>query len=103
MDVHNWITGLKDLKQFLSVVILSAPDDFPQEDYLSEDEQLNLERSFNYIRKSFSVIPEISENPDKLQSYMEITEQAYREYELGEVVKGAKLLQEMRSNIEAEL
>ena len=38
----EWVRSPEDLRDFFSYVLLSAPDEFPVEDFLAPDEQMNL-------------------------------------------------------------
>lgn len=49
----TWVKDFEGMIDFLSQVIVHAPDNFPKEDYLDEDEQLTLELRFlNYAKVS---------------------------------------------------
>ena len=52
-----WIKNLNTFCDFLSLVIVHAPDDFPREDYLSDDEQLTLESAFAELYGGLRFLP----------------------------------------------
>lgn len=54
----HWVENTNDLLDFLSYMVLYAPDDFPEEDYLSLSEQMNLEKAFDMLDKGMGFLKE---------------------------------------------
>ena len=92
----TWVKNVAGFRDFLSLVIVHAPDEFPQEDYLARDEQLNLVRAFGELYKGLGLLS--SSAPPSSQVDMaalrDLLDRALIAYKAGEDVKGAHLLQE---------
>jgi hypothetical protein len=84
-----WIKNLNTLRDFLSLVIVHAPDDFPREDYLSDDEQLNLESAFAELYGGLRFLP-VDRQMTRLRSLLDEALAAYRS---GNDMEGAHVLQ----------
>lgn len=95
----RWIRHLHELHDFIGLVILSAPDRFREEDFLSDDEQLTLQSAFAEIRNGLELVP-VSENDphyhDRLRAILDESLSAYR---AGERKEGAHRLQDFRDMI----
>lgn len=52
----TWVRDIDSLYNFIGYVVLRAPDRFPREDYLKEDEQMTLERAFDELRYGVELI-----------------------------------------------
>ena len=88
-----WVRNFEGLLDFLSLVIVHAPDDFPKEDYLRDDEQLTLEMAFEEIGNGMRFV--VDKIPDEkvlqqLRSHFNSSLAAYRQ---GDDIKGAHFLQ----------
>ncbi len=84
-----WIKNLNTLRDFLSLVVVHAPDDFPREDDLSDDEQLNLERAFAKLHAGLRFLP-VDRQMTRLRTLLDEALAAYRS---GNDVEGAHALQ----------
>lgn len=84
-----WIKNLNTFRDFLSLVIVHAPNDFPKEDYLSEDEQLRLESAFAELYGGLRFLP-VDRPVPRLRSLLDEALGAYRS---GDDVRGAHVLQ----------
>ncbi len=90
----RWVGSLEDLQEFISYMVAYAPDEFPEEDYLQPEEQLNLEKAFQEIFRGMEMVDRALKDPiraKKLRTMLEESLQAYRE---GDDVRGAHLLQD---------
>jgi hypothetical protein len=83
-----WIKKLNTFRDFLSLVIVHAPDDFHKEDYLSEDEQLSLESAFAELYGGLRFLP-VDRPMAHLRSLLDEALAAYRS---GNDVRGAHVL-----------
>lgn len=92
-DVKGWIKSAKDYRDFLSIVMLSAPDDFPSEEYLPESERLTLDNSFGYLLEALDHVDVFSQNKKFKIRLKEMLIAAYEKYKNGDVVDAAKTLQ----------
>jgi len=93
----NWVKNLNDLLDFLSYMVLYAPDEFPEEDYLSPEEQMNLEKAFEVLNNSMEFVREKISNGDQLQQLQGLLNDSNTAYKDGDDVKGAHLLQEFEA------
>ncbi|ALX11477.1 hypothetical protein P350_07915 [Burkholderia cepacia JBK9] len=83
---------------FISYVLLSAPDDFPAEDYLSADEQMTLEKAFVELQSALPVVvPKFSS--DCLPLLRTMLEMSLEAYQCGDPIRGAHILQEFEGLI----
>jgi hypothetical protein len=90
----RWVNSLEDLHEFISYMVAYAPDEFPEEDFLRPEEQLNLQSAFQEIFRGMDMVDHVLRDPiraKKLRSMLDESLQAYRE---GDDVRGAHLLQE---------
>ena len=94
-----WIRNLNGFLDFLSLVIVHAPNDFPKEDYLHDDEQLTLESAFKELSDGMKFVePEVSTSAalDALRGQLD---QALALYRQGDDVKGAHVLQDFEQRL----
>lgn len=92
-----WVKNVPTFKDFLSLVIVHAPDDFPKEDYLAPDEQLNLARAFGELYKGLEMLLDSRCSSLQVTALRGILDRALTAYRSGEDVKGAHLLQEFEA------
>lgn len=92
-----WVKSIPGLRDFLSLVIVHAPDEFPQEDFLKPEEQLNLERAFAELQHGLSLLVEQKGNARPATQLAAILDAAYRAYQENDDVRGAHFLQEFES------
>jgi hypothetical protein len=78
---------------FISTVLLCAPDSFPRRDWLKPSEQLNLERAFQVLKDHFSLVRDRVDDEARLAPMEAELAAALRAYQAGEVGNGAKRLQ----------
>ncbi len=93
----RWIKNLNDLLDFLSYMVSDAPDEFPEEDYLSSDDQMNLEKAFKILNSSMEFVKEKISNSDQLKKLQSLLDKSNAAYTNGEDVKGAHILQEFEA------
>jgi exonuclease VII small subunit len=94
-----WVNSFEGLMDFLSLVIVHAPDEFPKEDYLRDEEQLTLDMAFAELRQGMQFVEKRIHNQPviaRLQSLLDESLAAYRE---GDDLKGAHLLQDFESMV----
>jgi hypothetical protein len=95
----SWVKSFEGLLDFLSLVIVHAPDEFPKEDYLADDEQLTLELSFEELNQGMQFVKQRINDGNivmQLQYLLDASLAAYRE---GDDVKGAHFLQEFEKSL----
>lgn len=83
---------------FISYVLLCAPDEFPEEDYLPPDEQMTLEKAFaELLTKLPLVTPRVPS--DRLPLLKTMLEMSLEAYQNADSIRGAQLLQEFEGLI----
>jgi hypothetical protein len=97
-----WIKNFSGFTDFLSLVIVHAPDDFPREDYLDDHEQLNLEGAFEALTDGMSLVAKRVHQTEVLSSLRAELHSALVAYRRGDDVEGAHILQRFESRLRAE-
>jgi hypothetical protein len=95
----RWVRHLASLHDFIGFIVLRAPDRFPKEDFLSDDDQLTLDRAFDELRTGLEFVETSDRDPhfhDRLNATLDESLAAYR---AGERKKGAHLLQDFQDMI----
>ena len=83
---------------FISYVLLCAPDDFPDEDYLSPDEQMTLEKAFAELLTKLPIVtPRVP--PDVLPLLKTMLEMSLEASQHADSIRGAHILQEFEGLI----
>ena len=94
-----WIRDIDSLYDFIGYVVLSAPNAFPEEDYLQPEEQMNLERAFEELRKGIDLIDPTMMDDAKHRRLLSLLEESLNSYQAGDEVNGAHLLQDFEALI----
>jgi hypothetical protein len=94
-----WVRDIDSFYDFIGFVIVSAPDEFPREDYLSDDEQLNLDRAFSELRHGVELVEKDFPGADRGRGLNAILDEALALYRAGEDVKAAHLLHDFEQKI----
>lgn len=92
--IHN----PNDLMNFLSYMVLYAPHDFPEEDYLRSSEQMTLERAFQVLNDGVFLLRGGFRDKD-VCSVQSLLNESMEAYMAGDIVKGASLLQKLESMV----
>lgn len=95
----NWINSLDDLHDFISFVILYAPDEFPEEDFLAPNEQLDLTRAFEEIRRGLTFLRGHFDDRAEREALLRMIDESLDAYRKGDAVKGAHLLQALEQQV----
>lgn len=96
------VWGFNDLhafKDFLSMVILCAPDQFFEEDFLPADQQLNLERAFEGLEHGFRITAEETGKASLVESCRRLAAEALTHYQSGRDMEGQRKLEEAEALI----
>ena len=89
------ISDADGLYDFIGYVVLCAPDDFPNEDYLAPEEQMTLDRAFAELHNALPLLdPEVAAG--KLDLASSLLEQSLAAYRAANVHSGAHLLQDFQ-------
>jgi hypothetical protein len=89
----TWVSDVNSFYDFIGYVVLCAPDRFPVEDYLSSDQQMNLEKAFVELRKGVDLV--VTAPDEKRNELLQLVDKSLAAYESGDDVKGAHLLQDL--------
>ncbi len=95
----NWVSNLDDLYNFLSIVIACAPDEFFEEDYLTVDEQLNLDRAFEQLHLGMEFVADKIKDERKIAELKGLLDSSLQFFRSGDDKTGAHLLQKFETAI----
>ncbi len=93
------VKSVDDLWNHIGYVLLCAPDDFPHEDFLADDQQMNLDRAFEQLRQGVEIAYPEAEFTDKRALLHGILGRCFAQYQVGENIKAGHLLNEFQDNI----
>jgi hypothetical protein len=95
----DWVRNIDTFYNFIGLVVVSAPDRFPIEDYREPDDQLTLERAFVELRRGLEMVdPEVA-TAEKMPKMSQLLDESLQAYRAGNDVKGAHLLQDFEAMI----
>jgi len=95
--VARWVTSKSSLLDFISLVVVYAPNEFPQEDYLSPEEQLTLTMAFDELRFGLESFLRSTCDPQVFTQLESLLERSLQHYEQGRDVEGAHVLQDFEA------
>ena len=95
----RWVRHLEALHDFIGHVVLGAPDSFPKEDFLKDDEQLNLDRAFEELRAGLEFVAKSESDPQFHDRLRGVLDQSLEAYRAGDRKRGAHLLQDFQDMI----
>lgn len=88
-----WVYDQESFHDFLGFVAQCAPD-FPEEDFLESDEQLDLVTAFSELRVGLSIVrKDLSE--DALLEAEQKLEASLTQFKNGNEIAGSRILQEL--------
>jgi exonuclease VII small subunit len=90
----HWVESKDDLYDFLAQVIVCAPDDFIEVDYVPADEQLNLERAFDELHRGMEYLKAEMKDAKQIEALERLLDESLQAYRKGNDVRGAHLLQD---------
>lgn len=91
--------SVNDLWDHIAYVMAYAPDQFPYRDFLSDDEQMTLERAFEQLRQGVDIAYPEDSFADKRAHLHGILDGCYAQYRAGEDIKAGHLLNEFQDKI----
>ena len=94
----NWIQSYQEFYEFLAKLLLCAPDDFPEEDYLPADRQLNLQRAYEELFKGLVYVQQKLDD-DMYRAVVADLRESKAAYEAGDETTGARLIQKLRRDL----
>jgi len=98
----RWIRDLLGLHDFISLVVLDAPDRFPYRDHRAADDQLNLDRAFAELRAGLEFVATSASDPHLHDRLSVVLDESLAAYQAGERKKGAHRLQDFQDMIFGE-
>lgn len=95
----SWINSFGGYVDFITYVFVQAPDNFPEEDFLSEADQMNLDRAFYELRQGIHFVEDRIPDKSINERLHQLLEESISAYKDGNDVGGAHLLQDMQNLI----
>jgi hypothetical protein len=92
-----WVRSVEGFRDFISLVVVHAPDEFPVEDYLQPEEQLDLEKAFAELMDGLKMLVNARKNAAPAGELFELLSKSLVAYRLGNDIEGAHLLQDFES------
>jgi hypothetical protein len=92
-----WVDDEASLRDFISLVLVYAPDRFPVEDYLSAGEQLNLDSAFEELRRGLQYARILKKEPARRAAATDLLERSYQAYRRSELAVASTLLREFEA------
>jgi len=90
----SWVTNVAELHDFLALVAACAPNDFPVEDYLRDDEQLTLSLAFSELQNGLALLNQAESKEFDRPALALLLDRAHEAYRGGDEVAGVRLLEE---------
>ena len=94
--MSQWIQNTGDLIDFISYAMVYAPNNYPAEDYLADDEQMTMVSAFDEIAGGLRFVEGIS-NKDLLQQITSTFDAARETYMAGRFGEGSLVLQALQT------
>jgi hypothetical protein len=91
---QHWIESIEDIEDFLANVIVCAPDDFIELDFLPATEQLNLDRAFVELERGMKLLVEAGVEGPRLGELRRLLDESLLAYKSGDAKAGAHRLSE---------
>jgi hypothetical protein len=93
--MHHWFNDDRGLFSFIKYVLLYAPNQFPREDYLSAEEQMDLDRAFAELNRGLQFLPAHQKSDVGLMNRLrQLLSDSLQSYRQGDDVRGGQLLNE---------
>jgi hypothetical protein len=90
--MSDWIYDEPSLRDFISYVLVNAPEGFPVEDFLPDEEQMTLELAFEELRQGIQYSRALKSDSTKRATASDLLERSLRAYRKSEWEQGAALL-----------
>jgi hypothetical protein len=87
---HTWVYDKESFYDFLGFVITYAPD-FPEEDFLESEEQLNLDSAFEELKKGLAIV-NASHSKASIDAMNELVLRAYDCFKSDDEIEGTRFL-----------
>lgn len=93
------VETVDDLWNHIAYVMAYAPDQFPYEDFLTEEQQMNLDRAFKQLREGVDVAYPEAAYVARRMLLNDILERSYAAYKANDEITAGHLLNEFQDNI----
>lgn len=93
------VESVDDLLDFISYVVLYAPDEFPEEDYLSAEEQMTLDTAFRELSRGLRLALDEGAAKSEESVLRGTLAESKQAYERGDDAHGAQLLQRFETEL----
>ena len=90
--------SIDDLWEHIAYVILYAPN-FPVEDFLKAEDQMNLDKAFTQLREGVNIAYPEREYAERRTKLNVILDESYQAYRAGEDIKAGHLLNDFQDSI----
>lgn len=91
--------SVEDLWGHIAYVMGYAPDRFPYRDFIADDEQMNLDRAFDQLRKGVDIAYPEPSSESKRALLNGILDRSYAAYKSKDEIAAGHLLNEFQDNI----
>lgn len=96
---NHGVTHFDAYVDFITLVLVGAPDHWIRESFLKDEDQLDLEKSFTVLREKFDLVEQRINRPEAIPVILALLEASYAAYKSGDSKKGAFLIQDFEELI----
>ena len=93
------VESIQDLWNHIAYVMAYAPDQFPPEDFLTEDKQMNLDRAFEKLHQGIEIAYSGPSHSSKRVLLSSILDRSYLAYKAGDGTVAGHFLNEFQDKI----
>jgi hypothetical protein len=93
------VRHIEALYDFIGLVVLEAPDRFRRQDFLAEEDQLNLDRAFEELRHGITFVERDFPGADQQRGLSAALDRSLAFYRSGDRLRGAHALQDFQDLI----
>ncbi len=93
------VTHFDAYVDFITLVLGDAPDRWVKEDFLEDEDQLDLEKAFAILRDKFYLVEQRITRPEVIPEILALLEATFDAYKAGDGKQGAFLIQDFEELI----
>jgi len=90
---------IDDLWEHIAYTLAYAPNNFPWEDFLQDNQQMNLDRAFEQLRQGVLVAYPEGSAASKRTSLFDLLDQSFLAYAKGDELTGGRILHDFQDSI----
>ena len=94
-----WVDNIDSLYDFIGVVVLSAPDQFRNYDFIPPEDRLDLDKAFDQLRAGIEFVVRDFPDADNNGRLSNVLEESLAMYKSGNVLPAAHRLQDFQDLI----